>query len=132
MRLIVFTILTLLAALPALTAPAVAKQPQRQQQSSDLLDVVFTEIEKRLIREYYAGRTNAAAADSLPPGMRKRLARGKGLPPGIAKKYLPSDLEGRLPARTGIERRVIGSDVVLVAVATNIVLDIIFDAIKHG
>jgi hypothetical protein len=130
MRLIALTILALLAALPALTAPALAKPPQRHA-SPDLADVVFSEIEKRLIREYYGDRTHAAAQDSLPPGIRKRLARGKGLPPGIAKKYLPADLEGRLPARAGIERRVIGSDVVLVVIATNIVLDIIFDAIKR-
>jgi hypothetical protein len=129
MRLITFTILGLLAAVPALTAPALAKPPQRQ--SPDLVDVVFSEIEKRLIREYYAGQGHGAAPDNLPPGVRKRLARGKGLPPGSAKKYLPSDIEGRLPARAGVERRVIGSDVVLVAIATNIVLDIIFDAIKH-
>lgn len=129
MKLIVMTVLSLLAAVPALTAPALAKQPQRQ--SPDLADVIFSEIEKRLIREYYAGQGHGAAPANLPPGIRKRLARGKGLPPGIAKKYLPSDLEGRLPARAGVERRVIGSDVVLVAIATNLVLDIIFDAIKH-
>ena len=132
MKPIALAILALLAAVPAFTAPALAKPPQRQQ-SPDLLDVVFTEIEKRLIREYYAGQGHSVAPDNLPPGIRKRLARGKGLPPGIAKKYLPSDLEGRLPPhRGGVERRVIGSDVVLVAIATNIVLDIIFDAIKHG
>ncbi len=130
MRLIACAILALVAAVPVLTAPALAKQPQRQ--SPDLVDVVFSEIEKRLIREYYADGGHGAVPDNLPPGIRKRLARGKGLPPGIAKKYLPSDLEGRLPPRAGVERRVIGSDVVLVAIATNIVLDIIFDAIKHG
>jgi hypothetical protein len=131
MRQIALLILALLAAVPATTAPAAAKQKHQQQQSPDLMDVVFSEIEKRLIREYYAGQGHGVAPDSLPPGIRKRLARGKGLPPGIAKRYLPSDLEGRLPPRAGIERRVIGSDVVLVVIATNIVLDIIFDAIKH-
>src|SRR5688572_15801450 len=116
MRQIALLILALLAAVPAMTAPADAKQKHQQQQSPDLMDVVFSEIEKRLIREYYAGQGHGVAADSLPPGIRKRLARGKGLPPGIAKKYLPSDLEGRLPPRAGIERRVIGSDVVLVVI----------------
>jgi hypothetical protein len=128
MKRVALAVAALLAATAVPTASVFAKPPQRQ--SPDLADVIFTEIEKRLIREYYAGSPHAAP-DNLPPGIRKRLARGKGLPPGIAKRYLPADLEGRLPPRAGVERRVIGSDVVLVAIATNIVLDIIFDAIKR-
>jgi hypothetical protein len=129
MRRAALAVAALLAAIPVTSTPVLAKPPQRQ--SPDLADIVFTEIEKRLIREYYAG-SGHAVPDDLPPGIRKRLARGKGPPPGIAKRYLPSDLEGRLPARSGVERRVVGTDVVLVAIATNVVLDIIFDAIKRS
>jgi hypothetical protein len=107
--------------------PAHAKPPQREQAS--VVDVVFTEIEKRLIREYYVGR--AVEADSLPPGIRKRLARGKPLPPGIAKRFLPGELESQLPQHAGTIRRVVGDDVVLVAAATGIVLDILFDVIRR-
>src|SRR5690348_15869624 len=81
---------------------AAAKPPQREQAS--VVDIVFTEVEKRLIREYYATRT--VDADSLPPGIRKRLARGKPLPPGIAKRFLPGDLESQLPVHGGTVRRV--------------------------
>jgi hypothetical protein len=108
---------------------AQAKPPQREAPS--VADVVFSEIERRLIREYYAGHAHPAATDGLPPGIRKKLARGKPLPPGIAKRFLPGELEGRLPPRAGIERRVVGADVVLVAVATGVILDILFDVIKH-
>jgi hypothetical protein len=106
---------------------ALAKPPQREQAS--VVDIVFTEVEKRLIREYYA--TRAVDVDNLPPGIRKRLARGKPLPPGIAKRFLPGELEGQLPVHAGTVRRVVGDDVVLVAAATGVVLDILFDAIKR-
>jgi hypothetical protein len=124
------TILAALAAVPLFAAGgAAAKGPRRE--APDVADVVFSEIERRLIREYYVQRAPAAGQDSLPPGIRKKLARGKPLPPGIAKRMLPSDLDARLPVRAGAVRQVIGSDVVLIAVATNIVLDILFDVIKH-
>jgi hypothetical protein len=106
-----------------------AKPPQRQ--SASVADVVFSEVEKRLIREYYSGQAHAAAADDLPPGIRKKLARGKPLPPGIAKRFLPGELEAQLPAHAGTVRRVVGADVVLVAAATGVILDILFDVIKH-
>jgi hypothetical protein len=114
--------------LGALSAPPVAAKPPQREQAS-VVDIVFSEIEKRLIREYYAGG-RVATADSLPPGIRKKLARGKPLPPGIAKRFLPGELEGRLPVHAGTVRRVVGNDVVLVAVATGVVLDILFDVIK--
>jgi hypothetical protein len=117
----------LVAALQPL--PAHAKPPQRE--SASVVAVVFTEIEKRLIREYYAGGAHAEDIDSLPPGIRKKLARGKPLPPGIAKRFLPGALESQLPVHAGTVRRVVGGDVVLVAAATGVILDILFDVIKH-
>lgn len=64
---------------------------------------------------------------SLPPGIRKNLARGKPLPPGIAKKMVPGPLLGRLPRYPGYEWRIAGSDLVLIAVATAVVADILYD-----
>ena len=110
-------------------APVAAKPPQRE--SASVADLVFSEIEKRLIREYYGTHGHGVAADDLPPGIRKKLARGKPLPPGIAKRYLPGELESRLPVHAGTVRRVIGSDVVLVAAATGVILDILFDVIRR-
>lgn len=61
---------------------------------------------------------------SLPPGIAKNLARGKPLPPGIAKRF-DSRLTSRLPHYEGYEWKQVGTDVVLVAVATGIVYEIL-------
>ena len=63
--------------------------------------------------------------EDLPPGIRKNLARGKPLPPGIAKKMVPGPMLRELPAYSGYEWRVYGSDLVLVALATGVVADVL-------
>jgi len=63
----------------------------------------------------------------LPPGIRKNLARGKPLPPGIAKQYAPAPMIARLPVYAGHEWRVVGTDLVLVTIATAVVVDILLD-----
>ncbi|HET6396099.1 MAG TPA: anti-virulence regulator CigR family protein [Pseudoxanthomonas sp.] len=68
------------------------------------------------------GYTGYAA---LPPGIRKNLARGKPLPPGIARKAVPAPMLRELPAYPGHEWRVAGSDLVLVALATGIVVEVL-------
>lgn len=73
------------------------------------------------VRERYA---------DLPPGIRKNLARGKPLPPGIAKRLPPPALQQRLPHYPGYEWQVCGKDLVLVAVTTLVVaavLNSVFD-----
>ena len=58
------------------------------------------------------------------------LERGKPLPPGIAKRYLPDDLEHELPpAPHGYERRIVENDVVLVEVDTGRIADILTDVL---
>lgn len=63
-------------------------------------------------------------AQSLPPGIRKNLARGKPLPPGIAKRF-DNRLLGQLPRYDGYEWRQVGTDVVLVALASGLIYEII-------
>ena len=75
----------------------------------------------------YAMDTGAHGYKPLPPGIRKNLARGKPLPPGIAKRYAPAPMVSRLPVHPGHEWRVVGTDLVLVAVATAVVVDILID-----
>ncbi|RUI15298.1 anti-virulence regulator CigR family protein [Pseudomonas aeruginosa] len=60
---------------------------------------------------------------SLPPGIRKNLARGKPLPPGIAKK-LDGRLVGRLPRYDGYEWQQAGTDLLLVA-ATGVIYEVL-------
>ena len=63
----------------------------------------------------------------LPPGIARNLARGKALPPGIAKRCPPLAMLDRLPRIAGHEWQIAGTDLVLVAIATLIVIDILED-----
>ncbi len=104
------------------------------------VEVVFTRHEIKVIRAYYRTHSdNASRYDrpvskkngkGLPPGIAKNLARGKPLPPGIAKKALPSDLEYRLPpVAEGYERIIVDGKILLVELATQIVRDVLTEAI---
>ena len=102
-------------------------------------DIVFSEIERRLILEYFGHPPKGApGAKGVPPGLAKKgglppgLAKQGKLPPGIAKKALPADLLRRLPAaRPGTERVIVDNDVVLIAAATGVILDVLFGAAKR-
>ncbi|KTB60936.1 anti-virulence regulator CigR family protein [Pseudomonas allii] len=61
---------------------------------------------------------------SLPPGIQKKLARGKPLPPGIAKK-LDGRLLGRLPHYDGYEWQQAGTDLILVAIASGLIYEVL-------
>ncbi|UII73420.1 RcnB family protein [Pseudomonas sp. HN11] len=61
---------------------------------------------------------------SLPPGIQKNLARGKPLPPGIAKK-LDGRLLGRLPHYDGYEWQQAGTDLILVAIASGLIYEVL-------
>lgn len=63
--------------------------------------------------------------DSLPPGIAKNVGRGKPLPPGIAKKAPPQNMLARLPQVEDHEWRVSGTDLVLVALGTAIVVEVL-------
>ncbi len=130
----------------------------------DMTDVIFKEVEKRLIREYFAAQRGDRDDDrnsreryrkskredgknkrskhgkkGLPPGLAKRqqlppgLAKRQQLPPGLAKRGLPPGLNDVLPATpAGIERAIVGNNVVLIRKATGVVLDILLDAAKKA
>ncbi|MQA53670.1 anti-virulence regulator CigR family protein [Pseudomonas piscis] len=61
---------------------------------------------------------------ALPPGIQKNLARGKPLPPGIARK-LDGRLLGQLPRYDGYEWRQAGTDLILVTVATGLIYEVL-------
>lgn len=62
---------------------------------------------------------------SLPPGIAKKVARGKPLPPGIAKKSLPASMLNELPYYPGYEWRSVGDNLVLIALSTAVVTAVI-------
>lgn len=114
---------------PAQTSsrPAVASQSA----SVVLLSAADTEI----IRAHYAssGRGQGRGRGrngGLPPGIEKNLARGKPLPPGIAKQYLPSELLVRLPrAPNGLEYVVVAGKLLLVEIATQVVREVLLETV---
>ncbi len=82
---------------------------------------------QQTIRSYYADKPKKARG--LPPGQARKYARGKRLPPGIAKQALPPDLERRLHPQPGYQYVAVDSDVLLIAVSTGIVVDILMDVL---
>lgn len=84
--------------------------------------VGFSSSERQTIAAYFTRHTYAAEA--LPPGIVKKLARGKSLPPGIAKRSLPNDLVATLPTREGFEITIFGDRIVLLE-ASGLVVDIL-------
>jgi hypothetical protein len=92
-------------------------------------DVRFSvEVQDQIRLFYHAHPT--AGAQALPPGIRRNLARGKGLPPGIAKKVAPPELVTLIHLPAGYEVVEVGLDVLLVEIATNIVHDVLMDVIR--
>ncbi|HEY0963977.1 MAG TPA: anti-virulence regulator CigR family protein [Pseudomonadales bacterium] len=67
---------------------------------------------------------------ALPPGIARNLARGKPLPPGIARKMVPGDMLAGLPRVDGHEWRITGTDLVLIAIGTLIVVEVLDDVFR--
>lgn len=112
-----------------LSTPAQAQERGRDKGASVSVEVVLTSGERDTIRDFYAGAGDQRA-ESLPPGIRKNLARGKPLPPGIAKKQVPGELRSRLGLPDGYEVVEVGLDVLLVEVATGVIHDLLMDVIR--
>lgn len=77
-----------------------------------------------------AGQHQLIGASALPPGIRKQLSRGKPLPPGLARKIGTPAFVAALPQHPGHEWQICGTDLVLVAVATAVVADILQDVFR--
>ena len=97
-----------------------------------LVATIISATERALIGDYVQKAKSShnglppglAKRDRLPPGLQKQIQRNGSLPPGLAKRGLPGDLRGQLPHRRGQDYRVVGSDIVLIETATNVILDI--------
>lgn len=92
-------------------------------------EISFSVGDRDQIQAYYSSNPNPGV-EALPPGIRKNLARGKTLPPGIAKRFPPEGLRSSLsvPARYDVIE--VGWDVFLVEVATGIIHDVLMDVIR--
>lgn len=132
-RLLPAALLVLGAALPsAADPPPHAKGGHGKGGASSTADV-RVEIGGTLVRagisvEYARGlavRHGVTGYGELPPGIRKNLMRGKPLPPGIAKRGVPAAVLAELPRYPGYEWQVLGSDLVLVALAGAVIADVL-------
>ena len=86
------------------------------------LHVAFSTADVRIIREHYAARYQ-----HLPPGLRKKVARGGQLPPGWQKKYepFPAALEQRLPRLSAeYHRGIVDGHAVIYNSKTSVVIDV--------
>ncbi len=82
--------------------------------------------EERIRRVLDDNRSYWNPGAALPPGIQKRLARGKPLPPGIATR-LDGRLYGRLPYYDGYEWMQAGTELILVGVATGVIHEVVHD-----
>jgi hypothetical protein len=69
--------------------------------------------------------THQTGYKALPRGIAKNLARGKPLPPGIAKKSLPAPMLRELPTYPDYEWKRCGADLVLVQIGTEVVAEVL-------
>lgn len=111
------------------TAPAKEEGIEKIDTAPQKSSPTFTPEVRVTIRDYYE-RRDAHGIQSLPPGIQRRLARGKPLPPGIAKQVVPSDLRSRLLIPKGYEVVEVGPDVLMVEIATRVVHDILRDVVR--
>lgn len=101
--------------------------------TTGVLGAVLNNDERRIIRDYFGEHPKAAGkVKELPPGIRKKIARGGAMPPGIAKQVLPDGLHRQLPARDGYDYEIVGTDVVLVETATRVIVDVLRDVLRGG
>ena len=148
-RLLILLTASIVAFAPGATA--VAGDPALLAQRDTGIEKVFSDLERRVIREVLAaagvetsgidkkakGSKGAppglARRNSLPPGLQRQLERNGRLPPGLEKKAFPAHLRAQLPSPLqGTQRLIVGNDAVLIDVATNVILDIIYDVVVSG
>jgi hypothetical protein len=99
--------------------------------TAGVLGAILDDDERRLIRHYFGEHPDAVGkVKELPPGIRKKLARGGAMPPGIAKQALPDGLHRQLPPRNGQHYEIIGTDVILIETATRVIVDVLKDVLR--
>lgn len=100
--------------------------------AAGVLGAILTDDERRIIHRWFGEHPDAVKAKSLPPGIRKKLARGGAMPPGIAMQVMPDDLYRQLPRRYGRHYEIVGTDVVLIDTATRVIVDVLKDVLRGG
>jgi hypothetical protein len=117
-----------------------------QDLAGDYFENLFSPEDKQIILEFYGllqgeGPDKSQRGDkSMPPGLKKRDQLPPGLqkyfqnhgalPPGLAKRSLPQDLEQRLsPLNPDYERVIVDNDILLIETATQVLIDILTNVV---
>ena len=100
--------------------------------AAGVLGAILTDEERRIIHRWFGDHPDAVRTKQLPPGIRKKLARGGAMPPGIAMQMMPDDLYRQLPRRYGHHYEIVGTDVVLIDTATRVIVDVLKDVLRGG
>ncbi len=135
---------TILSLLVSASKPVVARS------GKEIVEIVFSELEKKIIEDYYNQQTpkqkstkqkkgknkglppGLAKRETLPPGLAKQLKKNGTLPPGLEKRVLPDDLASKLPSRSKtFERVIVGTNVLLIQKGTNLIYDILKDILTR-
>jgi hypothetical protein len=73
-------------------------------------------------------KNKGVGSQGIPPGLAKK---GGALPPGIAKRQLPNNLNSQLPPPPrGFERVIVDTDILLVNTATQVIHDVLTDMLR--
>lgn len=97
--------------------------------------IVFSDTDRERIRRYYKSRQKKktlppglAKKDVSHPGLRNHIRKYRELPPGIAGRRLPQELERTLTdLPPNYVRLRVGGDVLLLHEKTRYILDVVFD-----
>jgi hypothetical protein len=92
--------------------------------------VRFSSTDRTKITNFIKANPTAIPVNALPPGIAMNLARGKPLPPGIAKVFLPNDILKTLPVYPGYEYLAVGNNVVLVDSTTGLIADVLANVLR--
>lgn len=105
-------------------------------------EITFSLKDKQVIASFYGGGGGGGGGKAgkpgkgnkgkgpkgIPPGL---AMKGGALPPGIAKRQLPSTLLTRLPPPPqGYERVIVDNDILLINIATQMIHDVLTDIIR--
>ena len=125
-RSLLLTVTSLALACALSSASAAPKHDKHDKHGGDVqIDLRGPSIDIGRVRIVLGdNRSLIGPTQSLPPGIRKNLARGKPLPPGIAKRF-DNRLLDQLPHYEGYEWQQVGTDVVLVTLATGLIYEIL-------
>lgn len=89
----------------------------------------FAPDEVVVVRRYFDDYPVHSAA--LPPGIAKKLARGKPLPPGIAKQLAPIELRQRIPlCMSGWECVLAGTDLLILDAVHGTIRDVLRGVVR--